>query len=205
MGKIICISQAKGGACKTTTALNLTGALIELGHKVLLFDADYQKPDASAVANQSGSKLDFVYTCKNVKNPYKEIMELKEKYDYVVCDTSPNYIDLALKCVMLSDFVILPSKPGYFDEINLEESISVPVCANKRYKLLACDVDIRTNLGKDFISNLKETGYAYDTFISSKIAMRECGYYGQWIGEYAPKMDNHKEFLRLANEVIADT
>ena len=202
MKQVICVSQAKGGACKTTTAINLVGALIELGKRAVLFDTDYQKPDASALASQDNSNIDFVVTCKNQKNPSGEINQLKETYDYIVCDTSPNYIDLALKCVMLADFVILPAKAAFFDEINLEESISVPVCANKNYMLLGCDVDIRTNLGKDFLKNLRETGKAFKTYISSRIAMREFGYYGKWIGDYQPHSDNHKEFNALATEVV---
>ena len=63
MGKIIAVVNQKGGVGKTTTAVNLTAALHELGCKVLLCDFD---PQANATSGMGVDKRKIKYSIYDV-------------------------------------------------------------------------------------------------------------------------------------------
>ena len=200
MGYVIAVSQSKGGSSKTTTAVNLCGALIEKGFKAILADMDKDKPDAVNWARQ-GESIDFVMELFEEK-PMDHMESLRKKYDFVVLDTPPNYMPAAFKAIMLSDLIILPCSPSFLDQTNLADAISIPRMAQKPFKILACKVNKRQKLSDKLLAELVKTGQAFETFITSKSVVLESPFEGKWLGDYKPGSTSHKEFLALADEVI---
>ena len=73
MGRIIAITNQKGGVGKTTTAMNLSGSLGVLEHKVLLIDADPQANATSGVGYNPRDIKKGIYECLVGKVSAKEV------------------------------------------------------------------------------------------------------------------------------------
>ena len=72
MGKIIAVVNQKGGVGKTTTAVNLTAALTEMGMKVLLCDFDPQANASSGMGVDKRKIKKSVYDTVINDTPVKE-------------------------------------------------------------------------------------------------------------------------------------
>ena len=96
MGKIIAVVNQKGGVGKTTTAVNLTAALTNLGLKVLLCDFD---PQANATSGMGVNKR------KVKKDVYDVVIDGASARDAIVHtkygDVLPSSADLAGAAVEL--------------------------------------------------------------------------------------------------------
>jgi chromosome partitioning protein len=142
-GKVIALLQKKGGASKTTTAINLLGALTERGFSSVLCDMDRDKPDASYWADNGEDIADNVIQLIE-ENPTKKINELRSEYDFIIVDTPPNFESAALKAAMLCDISIIPCSASLIDRKALEDAASCAIMANKPYVFLASRVTKRT-------------------------------------------------------------
>lgn len=92
MGKIIAISNQKGGVGKTTTAINLASGLGYLGRRVLLVDFDPQGNATQGVgANSKGNRLS-VY---NLIMEEYEVSDIRKKMTFPPLDILPSNISLA--------------------------------------------------------------------------------------------------------------
>lgn len=96
MGKIIAVVNQKGGVGKTTTAVNLTAALTDMGKRVLLCDFDPQANATSGMGLNKRKLSNSVYDVVVNEVPAKDSV-VKGKYG----DVLPATADLAGAAVEL--------------------------------------------------------------------------------------------------------
>ncbi|MCF7925159.1 MAG: AAA family ATPase [Candidatus Izimaplasma sp.] len=91
MGKILSISNQKGGVGKTTTSVNLASSLSYLGKRVLLVDVDHQ---ANATTYLGINRANLEYTIADIFLERAKIREVIQKVDSVNVDILPARYEL---------------------------------------------------------------------------------------------------------------
>jgi len=113
---IFTVSNLKGGSGKTTSAIYLAHALVEVGRPVVLIDAD---PSGAATgwadkAEDDDSPLPFeVIPLANPKMG-KRVLALAETQDVIV-DAPPSEAAIVTAAIKVSDFVLIPTNPRPLD------------------------------------------------------------------------------------------
>ncbi len=93
MARIISIANQKGGVGKTTTTINLGGALAELGHRILCVDMD---PQANLTVGLGLNARDIDVSIANVLlDPSLTLEDIVEQTDTENVDVAPSDIDLS--------------------------------------------------------------------------------------------------------------
>jgi chromosome partitioning protein len=121
--KIISISTQKGGAGKSTLALNLAYCF-QTSLKVGLVDTDLQGSLTGLNLMVDGINL----------IPFKDDFSLltNSSNDIIIIDTPPYLSSKLPELFLLSDFILIPSKAGFFDLMALKSTLKMVNEAKER-------------------------------------------------------------------------
>ena len=201
VSKIIAVTNQKGGVGKTTTCINLAGALGERGHSVIVADMNNEQKSACRWAER-GAVLKNMVVSVSDKKPRIEIEGYKKNSDYLIIDTAPELTTPALKAILLSDIVIIPCTPSLLDIESAEDTIELIEGTGKPFVLLASCVRKGTLLSGQLTEQLKNLGQTFKTVIHQRVDIVEAAISGEWVGFYSPSSNSRLEYENLADEVI---
>lgn len=166
--KIISIVNHKGGVGKSTISTNIAGYFANQSKKVLIGDFDIQQSSHNWLLHRP-KNVSFI-NLWNIQNGKLE--KPSDDIDYIIIDSPAGIRAGSLEKLMkLSDKVIIPLKPGYFDimstESFLEEIIEMINSTEKEIDLCVIGnmVDSRTKATEQLSKYLDSLGVEIPTMI----------------------------------------
>jgi chromosome partitioning protein len=147
---IITIFATKSST-KTSIAVSTAVYLKNLGNDVLLADIDTQASasDWLDYRSENSNLKQIVCVKKNGKNVSRDLIELAEKYDYVVCDCGGKDYLAGRLSLLAADIALIPIFPTNLSLLTLESSLSAAADAknfNSKLQVIIVLTGVNSNV-----------------------------------------------------------
>lgn len=140
---------------------------------------------------------------------------LRERYDFILIDTSPSLGALTINAIAAADEVIVTVNPQLLAMMGLQDYLKTITKIRNRINpnvsvagILLTMCEPRTNLCKTVIEEVQETFYGqikvFESRIPSTVKVGESIYYSEPLLEYAPGCNAAIAYLEFGRELIAD-
>lgn len=198
---VITFVNEKGGSGKSTFCLNLAIRLMQEGKEVMIVNCDPQDSIGVFAECRDRGMQQILHTNLNGESVRETLKSLIEKYEFILIDTAGVDSTMNRKATLLSNLVIIPTKPSQFDADTLQKMIMrVKDCQDLNENLQACVVinQISSNprllekpqlqsFIQEVIAEQNPNIHFLDSIIHERIAYKRCISEGMGISEYSDK------------------
>ncbi len=205
-GKVITVAQQKGGAGKTTLAVQLAATLLSQGYTVATLDIDPQASLTQWYTQRTSTlreKNTLVHSPAAGWRLPTEVDRLAREFDVVIIDSPPHTQTEAKTAIRSADIVLIPVQPSPVDIWATKPTLQLAATERIPVLLILNRVPKRTKLAAAMQDKLGEYGAAIaETQLSSRIRYAESLQHGLGVVE----MNNNpavQEIQALCAEVKA--
>ena len=207
MGKVISLTNQKGGSGKTTLSANFAVLWSNSGYKVAVIDADAQNSLTYWLEARKKyyGEDDIGITPYNfdVRNLKEEIKQIKSKYNFIIIDSPPSITFDTIQIIKASDRVFVPVQPSPLDLMATVPFLNLVKQEKKNPIIFLNRVMPRAKLTDAMILRLRYAGAKIArSRISSKVLFAETFSVGRGVIDISVTSDAAKEIINAGNEII---
>lgn len=197
-----CISQ-KGGAGKSTLAINLAVEATTRGSRVLIVDLDPQGNALKWAERRSETTPDVA--AESLASLGRVIAAARsEGYDLVMLDTAPNADTVALQAAKAADFVLIPCRPSQFDLEAIATTLDLCEVARRPSMVVLNQAPIRSRVVMEATEAvLQRGGVICPVVVRERVAFRHCIPGGNSAAEYEAGGMAAQEIVALYDETVS--
>ncbi len=204
MGKVITVAQQKGGAGKTTLAVNLAVEFLQRGQRVALLDTD---PQGSLgrwfMARRDGVGIDGLdFSTASAWGVSYECEKLRKTNDLVIVDTPPK-VDADLRPALReADLVLIPVASSHLDLWAVDGVLDLILRESRPALIVLNRWKSGTRLADEVAQAAEGKAEIATARLGSRVAFAEVLGQGRGVGE-GPKTPARVEMAALADEIAA--
>ena len=199
--KTVAIISQKGGAGKTTIALNLAVAAAQFGYQSLVIDIDPQS-SAKGWHDLRTEELPVVISAQSSR--LNALLETARQNGakLTIIDTAPHSESAALAAARVADLVLIPCRPSLLDLKAITTSIDLAALAKTPAKAVLNTVPVRGSLKQEAEAVLQGYGLGIlPAHLGHRIAFVHSLTAGQSVLEYEPSGKAAEEIRALYEAV----